>query len=109
MSADVRAENEAVLQGMAERGDDLSRPRVVDFAAVFADEPSALAFARKVEAAGYAVEIEESRAVPSHPWDVIASRDMTPSLDAITDAEVSLGELARALGGDMDGWGCLAP
>lgn len=109
MNADLRAENEAVLQRMADGGDDLSRVRFVDFTAVFVDEPSATAFAQKVEALGYAVDVEQTGTVASHPWDVVASSKMVPSLDTITDAEISLGDFAKELGGEMDGWGCLEP
>ena len=109
MSADLRAENETVLRRMADRGDDLSRVRFVDFTAVFVDQPSAFAFSQKAEAIGYMVDVEESGTVTSHPWDVVATRKMTPSVDEITEAEVSLGKLAKELGGDMDGWGCLEP
>ncbi|MGR4864183.1 ribonuclease E inhibitor RraB [Caulobacter sp. LARHSG274] len=107
MSADLRAENETVLRRMADRGDDLSRVRFVDFTAVFVDQPSAFAFSQKAAAMGYMVHVEESGTVASQPWDVVATRKMTPSVDEITDTEVSLGSLAKALGGEMDGWGCL--
>lgn len=107
--ADLRAENERVLRGMAERGDDLRRSRVVDFTAVFANEQAALAFADKAKALDYSVDMEKSGTVPTQPWDVIASREMTASVDAITDAEITLGDVANALGGKMDGWGCLRP
>lgn len=106
---DLRAENELVLSGMAERGDDLSRSRVFEFTAVFAREQAALAFADKAKALGYSVDIEKSGTVPTQPWDVIASREMTASVDAITDAEITLGDTAGALGGKMDGWGSLRP
>lgn len=106
---DLRAENELVLRGMAERGDDLSRIRVFEFTAVFASEQAALAFADKAKALGYSVDTEKSGTVPTQPWDVIASREMTASVDAITNAEITLGDIASALGGKMDGWGCLRP
>lgn len=107
--ADLRAENELILRGMAERGDDLSKSRVVDFTAVFANEEAARAFADKAEAAGYSIDMEENGTVAAQPWDVIASREMTASVDTITDAEITLGDMASALGGRMDGWGCLRP
>jgi len=50
---------------------------------------------------GYMVDVEESRTVTSHPWDVVATRKMAPSVDEITEAEVGLGDLAKELGGDM--------
>jgi hypothetical protein len=109
MSTDLRSENELVLQRMADRGDDLSTVRIVDFTAVFVDEPSALAFARKVETKGYTIDIEESGTAVGYPWEVVASRKMAPSLDEITDAELGLGDFAEELGGKMDGWGWLGP
>jgi hypothetical protein len=109
MSADLRAENEAVLRSMADRGDDLGKVRAVEFTAVFADKPSALTFTETVRAMGYMVEIEESGTVASHPWDAVAVREMVPTVDGITDAEIGLGDVAHSLDGKMDGWGCLRP
>jgi len=109
MSADLKAENEVVLREMADRGDDLSKVRVVEFTAAFADKLSALAFTEQVEAMGYKVDVEENGTVASLPWDAIAAREMVPTLNAITDAEIRLGDVAHSLGGEMDGWGCLRP
>jgi hypothetical protein len=109
MTADLRAENELVLRDMAERGDDLGKARIVEFTAVFASQSSALAFIEQVKAMAYTVDIEESGTVPSHRWDAVAAREMIPTLDGITDAEISLANVAQALGGKMDGWGCLRP
>jgi hypothetical protein len=97
MSAHLRAENETVLRRMADHGGDLTRARLVDFNAVFIDQASASAFAEKAEALGYMVKVEESGCVATHPWDVVATRQMVPSLTEVTNVEVGLGGMAREL------------
>ncbi len=106
---DLRAGNEAVLLRMAESGVDFSKAHLVDFTIVFVDQPSAVAFSKSAEAMDYAVDVNESATVASHPWDVTATRPMLLSVGEITDAEIGLSDLAKKLGGDMDGWGCLVP
>jgi len=93
---------------MAERGDDLNIPRTMDFTAAFIDQAKASSFAQRAAEQGYDVELEETRTVPTHPWDVVASREMTPTVDAVTRAETALSLLADEFGGIIDGWGCLA-
>lgn len=97
-------ENAAILQKMESDGKDLSSPRSVDFCHVFPDKVSADTFARMAEAQGFAVAVDEVER-ETNPWDVTASKDMTPTCGAITSIEDRLDALARSYQGRADGWG----
>ena len=44
--------------------------------------------------------------MPNLPWDVVITKFMVPSHDAITALEHDLEVAAEPLGGRNDGWGC---
>jgi hypothetical protein len=98
-------ENGAVLRRMFERGDDLSKPRIVDFCFAFGDRSQALEFAATVEERDLEVCISfyEER----DGWQAIVKRYMVPTHTDITGLELSLTERAVAVGGEADGWGCM--
>ena len=99
-------ENGDVLRRMVARGDDLSRPRIVDFTHVFATETAARAFAAKAEAEGLFAVIEMTETAEDWPWDVVVEHALTPSHAAVTALELRLAEMAERFGGRADGWGC---
>ncbi len=99
-------ENGDVLRRMIARGDDLSRPRIVDFAHVFATETAARAFAAQAEAEGLFAVVELTETAPDMPWDVVVEHPLAPSHAAVTTLELRLAEMAERLGGHADGWGC---
>jgi hypothetical protein len=100
-------ENAVVLARMSEQGDDLSQPRTVDFSFLFATQVSAAKFVSEAEAAGFTATYEGSY-YAERPWDVTAAKLMVPTAVAVTDAELALSQLARPLGGQADGWGCIS-
>lgn len=97
-------ENAAILQKMASDGKDLTSPRSVDFCHVFPDKMSADSFAQAANAEGFSVVVDEIEC-ETNPWDVTASKRMTPSCKVITDIEESLDRLAQSHKGRADGWG----
>jgi len=99
-------ENGDVLRRMRDSGDDLSRPRIVDFTTVFPDQERARQLAEMYESRGCVVAVKYSGVVPELPWDVTVSNFMVPTYQAITDFENGLGASAEPLGGRSDGWGC---
>ena len=99
-------ENAAILQRFASDGRDLTSPRTVDFCHVFPDRTSAETFAQTANALGYAIVVDEVER-ETDPWDVTASKEMTPTCEAITGVEESLGRLAQSHKGRADGWGFL--
>ncbi|TCR82210.1 ribonuclease E inhibitor RraB [Rhizobium sp. BK376] len=97
-------ENAAILHKFESDGRDLSSPRSIDFCHIFPDKVSADAFARAAETEGFAVAVHDvEREVD--PWDVIASKEMILTCEAITDTEEYLDALARSYRGQADGWG----
>ena len=99
-------ENGDVLRRMIARGDDLSRPRIVDFTQVFPDEASASAFAEAARAEGLFAAVKQTDVVEDLPWDVVIEHSLAPSHTALTALELKLSELAGRHGGRADGWGC---
>jgi hypothetical protein len=98
-------ENGEVLRRMFKQGDDLSRPRIIDFCFTFADRRQALAFAEIVDEQDLEVciSVYEER----DGWEAIVKRYMVPTHEDITALEVSLTQRAVAVGGEADGWGCM--
>ena len=91
---------------MHDSGDDLSKPRDVDFTVVLPNQAAAQVFGDHWRALGYQVSAEESGAVPDLPWDVVVVRHMVPTHAGIAQFEQELEAVASGLGGRNDGWGC---
>ena len=100
--------NGDVLRRMEARGDDLTRPRNIDFTVVFADAISADQFAEHFLALGFAVSVRETATEEDFPWDVIVVKHMAPTYDGITDFENLLQSVADGWNGHNDGWGCFS-
>lgn len=99
-------ENGEVLRHMAESGDDLSKPRDIDFTVVMPNEDAAMLFSSHFAKAGYRIKVDEAGTVPELPWDVVVVKCMIPSHADITEFENELEAMAASLGGRNDGWGC---
>jgi Regulator of ribonuclease activity B len=97
-------ENGDVLRRMWTDGDDLSRPRTVDFEHQFSKKSGALLFLAEI--CGGESKVSISRAGQTDIWDVQISMYMVPTYAAITEAEARLGSIARRFGGSPDEWGC---
>lgn len=99
-------ENGDVLRRMQESGDDLSKPRDIDFTVVFPTEEASEIFNAHFTAAGYQVKGSNAGTVPELPWDVVVIKHMVPTHAAITAFEEELENFAATLKGRNDGWGC---
>jgi hypothetical protein len=99
-------ENGDVLRRMQRNGDDLSKPRDIDFTVVMPNEDSVHKFSDHFRKLGFQEKSEESDTVPELPWDVIVVKHMIPEHADITAFELQLEEIASPLGGRNDGWGC---
>jgi hypothetical protein len=98
-------DNGSVLRRMQENGDDLTKPRDIDFTVVFPSEVFAEAFADHFRRLGYRVSVEKTKSVPGLPWDVVVVRHMIPLHNEISEFEDTLLAFASPLGGRNDGWG----
>ena len=99
-------ENGDVLRRMYESGDDLSKPRYIDFAGVFPTELEAASFAAHFREMGYTTAYKRSELVAELPWNVVITSFMVPDHAAITELENLLQRIASPLSGRNDGWGC---
>ena len=101
-------DNGDALRRLEADGDDLSQSRDIDFTVVLPNNLSANRFAEHFRDAGFTVNIRLSRVRESHPWDVVVTKHMVPTYEAVTVFESELGDFANTLGGHNDGWGCFA-
>lgn len=102
-------ENAEVLRDMAAAGDDLGRPRPMDFNHVFPTREGAIAFARRVDAEGLSPVVRPYDK-PGFPFDVtVTTEAVIPTCDFITATEQRLEALAAEYEGRADGWGCMEP
>jgi hypothetical protein len=97
--------NGDVLRRMQSVGDDLSKPREIDFEHIFEKKEDAELFAESVRNAGYQKVIVRFSTELSK-WDVQVKIFMIPMYDEITKTELTLHELAQKNHGRADGWGC---
>lgn len=100
-------ENGDVLWQMHLDGDDLAKPREVDFAVVFPSEEGALRFAMHLLQHQQKVSFCSREDDEEMPWQVQAHPTLAPTHDAISGYERQLGEDAAAYDGRNDGWGCM--
>jgi len=98
-------ENGDVLRLMESNGDDLTQPRNIDFEHIFDSLANALDFMR--DAANHTDALTLSWYDGEAKWNVCVMRHMVPTHPGISDLEGSLGTIARAHGGEADGWGCM--
>ena len=103
---ELNEENREVILRMAASGDDLSKPRDIEFSVVFPDRSSAEEFAAFFGQLGCRTSTEEAGVDPDLPWDVTVVKHMLPACEAITEFELFLKSKASPLGGRNDGWGC---
>ena len=100
--------NGDALRRMQAEGDDLTLPRNIEFTVVFPAEHKAKRFAHHFRELGFAVSVECTGALQDSPWDVIVVKHMVPSHEEIAAFEASLQQVAEAMGGRNDGWGCFS-
>jgi Regulator of ribonuclease activity B len=101
-------DNGDVLRRMESHGDDLTRPRDIDFTVVFPDENSAQIFSKRFERLGYKVSMKFAEIAKGLPWDVLVVKHMMPSHQGVGDFEGLLQREGEALGGRNDGLGCIS-
>lgn len=102
-----------ILRGMHENGDDLSRPRDVEFSVAFPDSNSVQEFGSYFYHLDFDVRAKKTDKLSSLlssnlPWSVVITLNMAPSYEAITAFQQKLEEIGASLGGRNDGWSCIA-
>jgi len=96
--------NGRVLRQMRESGDDLTKPREINFHFLFPTRSHAIGFIERVSDKSLTLRIcwHEERGL----WECTATRYMVPLHSEITALEAELSDLAGPLEGSPDGWGC---
>lgn len=100
-------ENGDVLRRLQESGDQLDKPRNIDFNHIFQREEEAKQFSDAVRGFGYekvSYKFWEDKKV----WDARVVVFMAPEHGEITATESKLDALARGFSGRADGWGCFS-
>lgn len=99
--------NGDVLRRMQSQGDDLSKPRNIDFEFIFQTEPNAKSFAKEA-AKVPGTKVKSSRYEERRMWETTVTKHMLPTYENITNMEESLTRTAKLHDGEPDGWGCFA-
>jgi hypothetical protein len=105
MTAFPNDANGDVLRRMQAGGDDLTKPRDIDFEFVFTTEQRAKDFADQVRS-GQNLKPETSRYEKRNMWQTTVTKHMLPTHQDITAVEQMLTRLPQLHDGKADGWGC---
>ena len=117
--------NGAVLQSMVDAGMDLTQEHEIEFCHLFPDEESALEMDKRMSDMNIDVELYNNAELLEEAdeedefgeiddaigegFDVVCLVTMVPTHEEITRMELELGDIARACGGEPDGWGVMQP
>jgi len=99
--------NGDVLRQKQRGGDDLSKPREIDFEHIFEKKEDAEQFAESVRNIGHQ-KLNFYFSTETSLWNVQVKIFMIPTHADITKTELTLNDLAQKHHGRADGWGCLA-
>ena len=99
-------DNADVLLRMAEDGDDLTKPREIDFHHLFTNVTDAVSFLAAVREQGFS-NVDHDFWHERSVWLTSVHVSMVPVLAEITATEITLNEIAVSFDGEPDGWGCM--
>jgi hypothetical protein len=99
-------ENGDVLWRMYGSGDDLSKPRQIDYSVIFPTREMALKFGTHLLKQGQPVRLSK---YPNKkmPWEITVMPIFAPTHHNITQYETLLAHDSAKFNGRNDGWGCL--
>ena len=98
-----RISNRRVLESLAADGDDPSKPRMIDHVACLPDAGAAERMQRYLIELGFLVEAPR---IEDGGLELAFQRIDQP--ESIDDVVLPIARRVRELGGDYDGWGCVA-
>jgi len=101
---DLLKENAETLHSLGYMPGELLAPRRIDFSIVFPSNDARARAASMLTSMGFDFEITEEGVDPSMP-EAVAHKVISPTAEAITDAEYALDESLRAFDARTDGWG----
>ena len=96
------------LWEMQGQGDDLSKPREVEFSVVFTEEEQALKFGRMLLEYRQKTSLADDEEDAEYPFEITLHAYMLPTYDNIKKYEALIEEKAESFNGHYDGWGCFS-
>jgi regulator of RNase E activity RraB len=93
----------AALRRLTDSGSDLSRPMTIDFQIAAPDEPTARSIAAAAEKLSYRTSATKDDG--RDQWTVNCTTRMVLNYDSARAIQAELHQLAKPLGGWIDGWG----
>ena len=99
--------NGDALWEMHNNGDDLSKPREIEFAVLFSNEEEALKFAETLLINRQKVLLSDNEENEGYPYEIVVFVYMEADYDEITGYQELLEMHATKFNGVGDGWGCL--
>ena len=93
-----------VIENLVSAGSNVSNLHNIDFFMFVPTERKAKAAAADMEQLGYTISSIDHVTGESQ-WQIHATREMVPQLDAMTATTRALEAVATKHGGDYDGWG----
>ena len=99
--------NGDALWEMKNKGDDLSKPREIEFTILFSDESEALEFAETLLINRQKILLADNEDNQNYPIEIIVFVFMEASYEEITGYQELLEMHATKFNGIGDGWGCL--
>ncbi len=113
-------EDVAVLAGLAAKGMDMTKPRLIDFPVAVPDEAVAKSVAEALAEHAYEVQVEPDEGEPDESgqipesgefapsWTVYVEITMAPEYLRIIEIQADLDRIAGPFGGKSDGWGTMS-
>ncbi len=99
--------NGDALWKMQQSGDDLSKPREIEFTVVFSTEAEALKFGETLLLNRQKILLADNEENKEYPFEIIVYVYMEATYDEISGYEELLESHAIKFNGRGDGWGCL--
>ena len=102
VDAEGITQDQEALDQLGSAGSNLSKPHRIDFYLYLPSQPDAEGAEAELRSLGYSVTV---RVGPDNiNWQCVASRTMTPTIQALTDARDVLKAMAMRYRGAYDGW-----
>jgi hypothetical protein len=99
--------NGDALWAMKNNGDDLSKPREIEFTVIFSDEEDALKFGETLLTNRQKILLSDNKENKDYPFEIIVFVYMEATYDEIVGYQELLEMHATKYNGCGDGWGCL--
>jgi regulator of RNase E activity RraB len=100
---DNRHPDDVFMELLSSLGADHSLPREIEHFLYFATPEDAERAAQELRTHGYATEVAERREEAN--WLLLATGQMTPDQEKISDIRRRMEQVAATFGGHYDGWG----